>query len=295
MKLRHYSTALAESTSVTRFSERFSSDPLPVGTRIACRIEYDGGAYSGWQSQQAGIPTVQDTLEQALASVAATPLRVQCAGRTDTGVHAVCQIIHFDAPARRGEKAWVLGTNTALPRDIRVHWAVPVKADFHARFSALSRRYRYVIADMPIRPPLLLGKVTWYRHRLDAARMHEAAQGLLGEQDFSAFRASSCQSSSPMRNVESVSVNRLGDLVVIDICANAFLHHMVRNIAGSLIAVGDGRRNTAWISELLEGRDRTVAADTAAPDGLYMVDVVYPEQFSLPETPFGPLILGPQK
>ncbi|MFT4615186.1 MAG: tRNA pseudouridine38-40 synthase [Bacteroidia bacterium] len=275
---------------------RFSAQPLAVGSRIACRIEYDGSAYSGWQSQpQPTVLTVQDTLEAALACVAAAPVRVHCAGRTDTGVHAVSQIVHFEAPAERAEKAWVLGTNTQLPRDVRVHWAVSVAQDFHARFSARSRRYRYIITDLPIRPPLLLGKLCWHRQPLNAGAMHEAGQALLGEHDFSAFRAASCQSSSPMRNVESISVSRWGELIVIEVCANAFLHHMVRNIAGSLIAVGDGRSSTSWIGELLAGRDRTVAADTAPPDGLYLVDVDYPPEFGLPKTPFGPLLLGPER
>jgi tRNA pseudouridine38-40 synthase len=273
---------------------RFSPDPLPPGSRVACRIEYNGSQFNGWQSQpHLNVTTVQQTLEAALACVANRPLRVHCAGRTDTGVHGVGQVIHFDDPVGRSCKNWVYGTNANLPAAVRVHWAVTVPEDFHARFSALSRRYRYVIANTPVRPALLARQVSWQRRPLDAARMHKAAQALLGEQDFSAFQAASCQSSTPMRNVQRVAVERFGDLVAIDIQANAFLHHMVRNIAGSLMAVGDGRHSPGWISELLAGRDRTLAAETAPPDGLYLVAVTYPEQFNLPPAPTGPMILPP--
>lgn len=274
-------------------SPPFSADPLPAGSRIACRIEYDGSRYSGWQAQpHLDVPTVQTTLEAALAQVAATPVRVHCAGRTDTGVHGFAQVVHFDAPVTRSAKAWVLGGNGNLPYDVRLHWAVPVSVDFHARFSALARRYRYVIANTPVRPALLGGQVTWYRHTMDSDLMHQEAQSLLGEQDFSAFRASACQSTSPMRNVQAVSVWRVRDLVVIDITANAFLHHMVRNIAGSLMAVGSGRQDRGWLAGLLAGRDRTVAAETAPPHGLYLVDVVYAPEYGLPESPEGPLLLA---
>ncbi|MEQ8804115.1 tRNA pseudouridine(38-40) synthase TruA [Haliea sp.] len=271
----------------------FSTDPLPPGTRIACRVEYDGSAYNGWQAQpHPGSVTVQQTLEAALSEIAAAPLRVHCAGRTDSGVHAHAQVIHFDAPTARSRKAWVIGSNSCLPPDIRVHWAQPVSEDFHARFSALARRYRYVIANTAIRPALLGRQLSWQRYPLDIGRMHAAARFLLGEQDFSAFRAASCQSSTPYRCVDHCEVTRRGDLVVIDIQANAFLHHMVRNIAGSLMAVGIGSREPVWIEELLAGQDRTRAADTASATGLYLVDVVYPERFDLPATSPGPLLLG---
>ena len=272
----------------------FSADPLPVGARVACRIEYDGSHYHGWQSQpHLAVNTVQETLELAMAAVATAPLRVQCAGRTDTGVHGFSQIIHFDPPVPRSARAWVLGVNANLPPDVRVHWAAAVPADFHARFSAIARRYRYVIANTPVRPALLGGQVSWQRRTLDHQAMHEAAQNLLGERDFSAFRAASCQSTGPMRNVHSVDVHRQGDLVIVDIKANAFLHHMVRNIAGSLMAVGTGPQPPGWIATLLQGRDRTVAAETAPPDGLYLVEVEYPPRYQLPPTPFGPLLLRP--
>jgi tRNA pseudouridine38-40 synthase len=271
----------------------FSAEPLPAGTRIACRIEYDGSAYNGWQSQpHLGVITVQDQLELALGEIANTPFRVQCAGRTDTGVHAFSQVIHFDSPVARSSKAWVIGGNACLPRAIRLHWAVPVAGDFHARFSAQSRCYRYVIANTVIRPALMQGQLTWYRRALDATAMHWAAQSLLGEQDFSAFRAASCQSRTPMRNVQFVDVRRSGELVILEIKANAFLHHMVRNIVGALLAVGDGRKPVEWIAQLLAGRDRSVGAETAPASGLYLVDVEYPAHFGLPPTPYGPFLLG---
>ena len=273
---------------------RLSAEPLPAGSRIACRVEYNGARYNGWQSQpHLDVITVQQELESALSSVANAPVRVHCAGRTDTGVHGHCQIVHFDAPVERAPKAWVLGGNASMADDVRLHWAQGVRQDFHARFSARSRRYRYLIANSLVRPASLVGQVTWYRYPLDEKRMQQAAQALLGEQDFSAFRAAACQSTTPMRNVEAVSVFRRGELVVVDIQANAFLHHMVRNIVGSLLAVGSGRKEVCWIAGLLAAGDRTLAADTASPHGLYLVDVLYPAEFGLPETPYGPLILAP--
>lgn len=263
-----------------------ASESLPIGTRIACRIEYDGSAFNGWQSQpHPGVRTVQDELQVALSQVAAAPITVHCAGRTDTGVHGFCQIIHFDAPVSRPCEAWVRGGNANLPADIRVHWAVPVSDAFHARFTATARRYRYFIANTAVRSPLVRYCATWHRRPLDADAMHRAAQALLGERDFSAFRAASCQSSTPMRRVDAVSVKRRSDTVTIDIQANAFLHHMVRNIAGSLIAVGDGRFEESDIARLLAGRDRTQAADTAPAAGLHLVDVLYPATYGLPVTP----------
>jgi tRNA pseudouridine38-40 synthase len=207
-------------------------------------------------------------------------------------VHGFCQVVHFDAPVARSPKAWVLGVNANLPLDVRVHWAVAVDQGFHARFSALSRRYRYLVANTPIRPALLLDRVCWHRRPLDAGAMHEAGQLLLGERDFSAFRAASCQSVSPMRNVQSLAVERCGDLVAIDIRANAFLHHMVRNIAGSLLAVGDGRRDAAWLADVLASGDRTRAADTAPAAGLYFVGVQYPSSYRFPDSGEGPALPG---
>jgi len=277
-------------------SGAFPTQDIPEGSRIACRVEYDGGGYCGWQSQPGeDVPTVQDTLESALGDVADRPVRVHCAGRTDTGVHAHAQVVHFDSPATRSPKAWVVGGNANLPPDVRLHWAVAVPHDFHARHSALSRRYRYLVANTPVRPGLQRDRLTWHRRVLDEAAMDRAARELWGERDFSAFRAASCQSASPMRNVHFARVARRGDLVVLDIEANAFLHHMVRNIAGALLAVGDGREGEDSIAQLLAGRDRTLAADTAPAHGLYLVDVAYTAACGLPETPPGPdfLDIGP--
>jgi len=271
----------------------FSTDLIAADTRMACRIEYDGSGYNGWQLQpHEGVVTVQEKLELALSKIAAEPVRVHCAGRTDTGVHAFSQVIHFDAPVPRSCKAWVVGGNANLPHDIRIHWAVPVTEDFHARFSAESRCYRYVIANTAIRSALLLKQVTWHRRELDQLAMHTAAQTLLGERDFSAFRAASCQSTSPMRNVQFIEVQRRGDLLIIEIVANAFLHHMVRNIAGALMAVGDGRKSLEWIVQLMAGRDRSLGVETASASGLYLADVQYPCHYTLPQTPYGPLLIG---
>ncbi len=269
--------------SLARGFNQFSAEVLPAGQRIACCIEYQGQHYSGWQSQPyVNAATVQDQLEQALSQVAAAPLRVHCAGRTDSGVHGCGQVVHFDAPSARALKSWVMGGNANLPRDIRIHWAQPVPQDFHARHSAQWRRYRYVIHNAAVHSALLGPLTTWHRYPLNAGLMHCEAQCLLGEHDFSAFRAAACQSVSPIRDIQAVTVGRVEQKVVIDIRANAFLHHMVRNIAGSLMAVGGGRQPAGWIAQLLEGRDRTVAADTAAASGLYLVEVGYPGYFELP-------------
>jgi tRNA pseudouridine38-40 synthase len=263
--------------------------PLPTGQRIALVLEYDGAPFNGWQLQQGNQQqTVQGALESALSTVAAAPVRVHCAGRTDAGVHADYQVVHFDSPTERAPRAWREGVNTELPAAVVVRHAQAVDQEFHARFSATARRYRYIILNRPVRPALLSGCVTWVRQPLDAGQMHDAAQSLLGERDFSAFRAASCQSSTAMRRVDFIEVFRAGEFVVIDIQANAFLHHMVRNIAGTLIAVGRGRQGGHWPAELLAGRDRTRAADTAASAGLYLVGVSYPERFGLPLPVAGP-------
>lgn len=264
------------------------------GQRIALCVEYDGSAFSGWQAQLSpSLNTVQERLEAALARIADHPLRLVCAGRTDAGVHASGQIVHFEALHERPLKAWVRGANSLLPDSIAVHWAQHVPYDFHARFSALSRRYLYCISNAPVRRALLANRVTQHIPRLDAGRMHEAGQLLLGERDFSAFRGAGCQSRTPMRNVIRLAVQRHGDLVLLDIEANAFLLHMVRNIAGVLLAIGDGRRPLEWAAEVLEGRDRTRAAATAPPQGLCLYQVRYPDNFDLPSPPgyFLPLLL----
>ena len=244
--------------------------------RIALGIEYDGGAFSGYQ-YQSHAPSVQGTLQEALAQVAAGTVSLNAAGRTDAGVHATHQIVAFDAPNERPMDAWIRGTNALTPDAVAVLWAREVDADFHPRFQATARRYMYLFYDAAADSPLLVSRVTFSR-KLSDERMHSAAQVLLGEQDFSAFRAAGCQSSTPMRCVHRLSVQRAGDFVLIDITANAFLLHMVRNIAGSLMLVGEGRRPPEWIAELLTGRNRAAAAPTAAPDGLYLVDVHYPGQ-----------------
>jgi len=259
--------------------------------RIALGIEYDGSAYSGFQRQQSAH-TVQAELEKALTHIANEPIMVKCAGRTDAGVHATGQIVHFDTEMNRPEHAWTMGVNTRLPDDVAVRWATPVSDDFHARFSATSRRYRYVMLNQTLRPGIMRSGITHVYKPLNADLMHEAAQCLVGKHDFSAFRASLCQASSPVRNVSAVSVKRIEEFVFLDIEANAFLHHMVRNITGSLIDVGCSEQPVAWMRDLLEGKDRTKAAATAKPNGLYLVNVSYPEQFTLPDVSLGPLFFS---
>ena len=253
-------------------------------SRTVLGISYTGTAFHGWQAQRQG-PTVQQTLEAALSKIAAHDVRVICAGRTDTGVHATHQIVHFDSPAIRPEKAWVLGTNAHLPETVAVSWSRPVDDSFSARFSATARRYIYAIHNTTGRSALAAGLFTRERRLLDADAMHTAAQALVGEHDFSAYRASKCQSRTPMRNIHEVAVYRRNDMVFINIAANAFLHHMVRNIAGVLMDIGAGERPVNWSAALLAGRDRTAAAMTAAPHGLYLVNVDYPQVYGLPAGP----------
>jgi tRNA pseudouridine38-40 synthase len=254
-------------------------------TRIALGVEYDGSAFRGWQAQlDPAQATVQETLEGALTRIADHEVRVHCAGRTDAGVHAAGQVAHFDTASERLAKAWVQGANSLLPPQVAVRWAQPVSADFHARFAATSRRYRYVVCNTGVRPAQLAAFVTWHRNPLDAQAMHAAGQYLLGERDFSAYRAQACQSRTPMRCVTEVSVRRLGELVVMDIEANAFLLHMVRNIMGVLLVIGEGAAPPQWAREVLDARDRTRAADTAPACGLSLLQVRYPEHFALPQT-----------
>lgn len=257
---------------------------------IALGIEYDGSQYYGWQRQQE-VSSVQQWLEQALSQVAGEPVTVFCAGRTDAGVHATGQVVHFTTHALRPPAAWTLGVNANLPDDIAVRWVAEVADDFHARYSALARRYRYIIFNQRLRPALLHHGVTHFYLPLDEQRMHQAAQCLVGEHDFTAFRAVQCQSKSPWRNVMYIQVQRLGDWVLVDIKANAFVHHMVRNIVGSLLEVGCGHQPPQWIAWLLGKRDRTLAAATAKARGLYLVAVDYPARFVLPQTSAGPLFL----
>ncbi|MCK3657289.1 tRNA pseudouridine(38,39,40) synthase TruA [Pasteurellaceae bacterium Pebbles2] len=259
--------------------------------KIALGIEYSGQNYFGWQRQEK-VASVQAELEKALSFVANQPIEVFCAGRTDSGVHGTGQVVHFETSAERPEKAWVFGTNANLPDDIAVKWAKVVPDDFHARFSATARRYRYVLYSNNVRSAILPHGITHTHLALDHQKMHQAAQALLGEHDFSSFRAAQCQSHSPWRNVHHLNVSRFGAYIVVDIQANAFVHHMVRNIVGSLMEVGAGRKPIEWIAEILAKKDRALAAPTAKPDGLYLVDVLYPEQFELPKNALGPLFLG---
>ncbi|GAP65726.1 pseudouridylate synthase I [Mizugakiibacter sediminis] len=250
--------------------------------RIALGIEYDGTDFLGWQRLSHGR-SVQAEMEAALSFVAAHPVEVTCAGRTDAGVHARCQVVHFDTGAERSMRAWTLGTNTRLPPAVAVRWACPVADDFHARYAARARRYRYVILNRPARPALEARYVGWERVALDAAAMHQAAQALLGERDFSAFRTIACQARSPMRELREIGVAREGDKVIVEVEANAFLHHMVRNIVGSLLVVGRGERPVRWIAELLAGRDRSAAGPTAPAAGLTFLGPRYPAQWGLPD------------
>lgn len=250
--------------------------------RYALGVEYDGRPFFGWQTQRQE-PTVQAELERGLSRVADHPVSVVCAGRTDTGVHARCQVVHFDSDADRSARSWILGANSNLPAGICVLWLQPVAGDFHARFSAYARTYRYVILNRWTRPAIEHGLVSWQKRPLDHHAMNEAAQALLGEHDFSAFRSSGCGANHPVREVQAIGVRRDGDTVMIDVTANGFLYHMVRNIAGSLMDVGTGERSAGWFRELLEARDRTRAGVTAPPDGLYFLGVRYPEAFGLPE------------
>ena len=258
--------------------------------RIALGIEYDGAQFYGWQRQKE-VTTVQEVLEKALSKVANHPIDVFCAGRTDAGVHGTGQVVHFETESIRSERGWTMGVNANLPNAVAVTWVKEVPEDFHARFSATARRYRYIIYNSKLRPAILNRGLSHYHTPLDADKMHLAAQAILGENDFSSFRAAQCQSNSPNRFVHFVNVTRHNEFVVIDIKANAFVHHMVRNIAGSLIAIGRGDRPIEWMAELLEAKDRTIAAETAKPNGLYLIEVDYPEHFQLPKVTPGPLFL----
>ena len=250
--------------------------------RYAIGLEYDGSQFLGWQIQRQE-PTVQGCLEQALARVADQDVRVVCCGRTDTGVHALGQVAHFDSDAERAERDWVLGINSHLPSGASVLWIRPVDDSFHARFSAFSRSYRYLVLNRWIRPALEARRMSWCRQPLDAAKMHAAAQALRGEHDFTSFRAGACQARHAVREIHEISVERAGDVVALEVTANGFLYHMVRNIAGSLLRVGTGEADVDWPAQVLEQRDRSKAAPTAAPEGLYFVRARYSGQYALPE------------
>ena len=260
--------------------------PAPSGRdpyRIAMGVEYDGTGFSGWQVQAQSVRTVQGCLEAAIGRVADRPVTIHCAGRTDAGVHALEQVIHFETAAERSMRAWVLGTNTNLPADVAVRWAVRVSEAFHARFSAIARHYRYLILTRATRSALERERAVWVHRPLDLAAMQRAAAALVGEHDFSSFRAIACQAKSPVRRVHYLELRQRGELIELHIGANGFLHHMVRNIAGVLLAIGRGEAPVAWTRELLALRDRTLGGVTAPPNGLYLARVDYPPEHALPQ------------
>ncbi len=261
--------------------------------RYALCIRYDGARYHGWQRQDSpeDLITVQLMVEKALSQVAHHPVLVTCAGRTDARVHATGQIVHFDTDADRTDHAWIFGANSNLPHDISVLWAKEMPLDFHARFSATFRRYRYLLYNYPVRPGILRHAVGWYHTTLDDQAMREASSCLVGEHDFSSFRGAGCQSKSPVRRIEEIMIRRQRQMLIIELQANAFLLHMVRNIVGVLVQVGSNRQPVEWVSSVLEARDRKAAAQTIAPHGLYLVKVGYPTAFALPDAPIGPFFL----
>lgn len=277
--------------SEVKNSQQSESDK-PKTKRYALCVEYAGAAYRGWQTQkEKDVPSIQETVEQALSKIANEPVKVICAGRTDACVSGTYQIIHFDTSAQRPDRAWVMGTNTKLPDDIAIRWAKCVDDSFHARFSALERRYRYLIYSAPVKPGLLSRGVTWTHKQLNISRMQAAADYLIGEHDFTSYRAIGCQAKSPVREVRAMDIYRAGELIVIDVRANAFLHHMIRNFAGVLMKIGAGEAEPGWAKEVLEARDRTQGGVTAPPYGLYFVDVKYPEHYELPKSELGPYFL----
>jgi tRNA pseudouridine38-40 synthase len=249
--------------------------------RYALGIEYDGSEFLGWQRNHEST-TVQGAVEDALSFVADHPVEVVCAGRTDAGVHAACQVVHFDSESARDPRAWLMGGNTRLPRSVRVLWCRPVSEQFHARYSARARHYRYSILNRTVPPAMQRQFTSWERIPLDAERMHRAAQALLGEHDFSAFRTAQCQAKHAIRELQSITVDRDDEQVAVTVQANAFLHHMVRNIVGSLLPIGRGEKPENWLAELLAGKDRTVAGPTAPAEGLVFLGPKYPAEWSLP-------------
>ncbi len=251
--------------------------------RMALGIEYDGTPFCGWQSQPGG-GSVQDHLESALQVMAGHPLRINAAGRTDAGVHALMQVVHFDTDTIRPLSAWMRGINAMLPETVRVLWAVEVAPDFHARFSAYERSYQYLLINSPVAPAILSGKAGWFHAPLDVKAIQQAAQYLLGEHDFSAFRAAECQAKSPVKQMHQADVSVHGQAITFEFRANAFLHHQVRNMVGALIYIGKGKHAPEYMAELLQKRDRTQAPPTFSPSGLYLAGVGYETKWNLPET-----------
>ena len=258
---------------------------MPV-KRIALGIQYDGSAFSGWQTQS-DVPTVQDVLERALGKFTQTRVQTVVAGRTDTGVHALGQVVHFDTELERTDFAWVRGTNAFLPQSVAVQWARPMPEDFHARFGAYERTYYYALYVHPVRSPMITGRAGWCYAALDAAAMREAAASIIGKHDFTAFRSSECQAKTPVKYLHQIDIVEQGDFIHFRFRANAFLHHMVRNLMGCFVAIGRGKHPASWMAELLEARDRKRAAPTFMPDGLYLAEVGYPENFVVPAPRLG--------
>jgi tRNA pseudouridine38-40 synthase len=275
-----------------RNGEILQATPWPEGMyRIALGVEYKGTEFHGFQTQPSGVKTVQQALQKALSKVADEEITLVCAGRTDAGVHATQQVIHFDTSAVRPEKAWVLGTKPHLPDSVIVRWAKNVSPQFHARFSALNRTYRYLLSDASTASALVAHQVTWSSRKLNLDWMREGAKYLIGQQDFTSFRATQCQAKSPVRTIHHLHLVRRGDLIILEVQANAFLHHMVRNIVGVLMTVGTGDKPAEWVSEVLAARDRSKGAVTAKPYGLYLVSVDYPEEFNIPQLSPGPFFI----
>lgn len=296
---RHCLTVLADSAAgrppahYRRNAEIMPGGTLPPGiSRFAAAVEYQGDGYHGWQRLTGrDEPTVQAAVEQALSYVANEPVTVVCAGRTDSGVHATGQVIHFDTMAKRPEKAWVQGANTRLPQQIRMQWSRAVPPQFHARFSARARTYRYLIANTPGQPAIASSQCLWVRQPIDLAAMRTAASYCVGERDFTSVRGASCQAKSPVRTLHRIDIARYGQWVVVELCANAFLHNMVRNLMGLLLPVGLGRQPPQWVQSVLEQRNRPAAGKTEAPGGLYLVKVDYDRDYGFPCLARGPFML----
>lgn len=269
---------------------------MPSLKRYAAVVEYNGAYFHGWQWQNhpTQAPSIQEVIEAAIARVANHPVRVHAAGRTDAGVHATRQVIHFDTSAIRKDYGWLMGINTNLPAGVAVQWIGEVDLDFHARFKAQARRYRYLINNSPAKQALLHDQLTWWRYPLDEQRMHQAAQALVGEHDFSSFRAKDCQAKTPVKTVHSVQLKRWGNIIMLEVEGSGFLYHMVRNIVGTLLPIGEQLKPVTWMQEVLAARDRTQAGITAPAGGLYFVGVYYPEAYqSIPSQPYGPSLLEP--
>lgn len=283
---------MEESKPYKRNGEVRTPDQFPEGMqRIAMGIEYNGSFFRGFQSQASGVPTVQQALEKSLSKICNEPITLVCAGRTDMGVHATNQVIHFDTLAVRPDRAWLRGANTHLPKGVSIRWVKHVAPGFHARFSAQSRTYRYVIYNVPTPSALMDGLVTWYRRRLDIGAMIEGSRHLLGEHNFNAFRGADCQAKNPVRRMEQINIHRSQDFIIIEVKATAFLYHMVRNIVGVLSAVAAGEKQPEWVKEVLNSQDRRCGGVTAPAAGLYLVAVDYDFVFGLPERDKGPYII----